>query len=83
MADLERGGILHRRDHISAEEIFDFYKRLPQFENVVWSQFEVRLKAHRTVCGVHDLCVIYVSLGPWSTRTKPACFLKKIPVPSK
>jgi hypothetical protein len=44
---LERDGILHRRDHISAEEIFDFYKRLPQFENVVWSQFEVRLKAHR------------------------------------
>ncbi len=47
MADLERGGILHRRDHISAEEIFDFYKRLPQFENVVWKQVSERL--HRSM----------------------------------
>ena len=47
MEDLEQGGILHKRDNISAEEAWYFYKTLPQFKEVVWSQFEARLKAHR------------------------------------
>jgi hypothetical protein len=47
MQDLEFGGILYQRENVSAEEAWDFYKTLPQFEKVVWSQFEVRLKAHR------------------------------------
>jgi hypothetical protein len=45
---LEPGGIPHRRDHISEAEVWEFYKTLPQFNNVVESQFEVRLKDHRT-----------------------------------
>ncbi len=47
MQDLEFGGILYQRDNISAEEIWEFYKSLPQFEKVVFSQFEARLKVHR------------------------------------
>ena len=47
MEDLEQGGILHKRDNISTEEAWNFYKTLPQFKEVIWSQFEVRLKAHR------------------------------------
>jgi hypothetical protein len=34
--------------------IWDFYKRLPQFEKIVWSQFEVRLKAHRKQASERD-----------------------------
>lgn len=45
--DLEPGGILYQRDYIPATDIWDFYKALPQFKKVVYSQFETRLKDHR------------------------------------
>lgn len=47
MEDLEPGGILHQRENISAADVWEFYKSFPQFEKVVWSQFEERFKDHR------------------------------------
>ena len=47
LEDLEPGGILDGQDGLSAEDAFRFYKKMPEFEEVVFSQFEVRLKAHR------------------------------------
>jgi hypothetical protein len=48
LSDLEPGDILHRQDRILEAEVWEFYKTLPQFNNVVDSQFVVRLKDHRT-----------------------------------
>jgi hypothetical protein len=48
MEDLQPGGPLYQRDHITAEELFLWYKRLPAFENVVIDQFKARLKDHRS-----------------------------------
>ena len=47
LEDLEPGGILHGRDHVSPEHVFPFYKTLTEFEKIVFSQFEERLKGHR------------------------------------
>ena len=49
MQDLRPGGPLYLREHISAEEIFPWYKRLPAFEDVVFDQFKDCLKDHRKV----------------------------------
>ena len=46
MQDLRPGGPLYLREHIPAEEIFPWYKRLPAFEDVVFDQFKDRLKGH-------------------------------------
>jgi hypothetical protein len=51
LQDLEPGGILYQRDNISEEEAWEFYKQLPQFDEVVWSQFQARLKDHRKQAG--------------------------------
>jgi hypothetical protein len=45
--DLEPGGPLFGKEHISAEEAFSFYSTLPEFRNVVFDQFKERLEAHR------------------------------------
>jgi hypothetical protein len=37
MEDLERGGIIYQRENIPAEEIWEFYKTLPQFEKRLFS----------------------------------------------
>ena len=47
MEDLEPGGILDGRGGLSAADAFRFYKAMPEFEKVVFSQFEARLKTHR------------------------------------
>ena len=47
MDDLEPGGMLYQRDNIKAADIFPFYKKLPQFHNVVLDQFQTRLRDHR------------------------------------
>ena len=41
-------GILFGKDNVPAEEVWEFYKKQPGFENVVFSQFKERLKDHRT-----------------------------------
>ena len=45
--DLRPGGPLYQRNNIPAEEIFPWYKKLPAFETVVFSQFKERLKDHQ------------------------------------
>ena len=41
-------GILFRKDHITPEQAWEFYKEQPGFKNeVVFSQFKERLKGHR------------------------------------
>jgi hypothetical protein len=45
--DLEPGGLLFEKDDVSAEEAFGFYRTLPEFASVVFSQFKERLEAHR------------------------------------
>jgi hypothetical protein len=45
--DLRPGGPLYQRDNITAEEIFPWYKQLPAFADVVFDQFQARLKDHR------------------------------------
>jgi hypothetical protein len=52
LEDLEPDGVLHGQDHLSADDLFGFYKRLPEFEMVVFSQFEERLKANRQTTGM-------------------------------
>jgi hypothetical protein len=47
MEDLRPGRPLYLRNNIPAEDIFPWYKQLPAFEKVVFSQFEARLKDHR------------------------------------
>ena len=47
MQDLGPGGPLHNRDHISAEDIFPWYKRTPAFDDVVFDQYKARLKDYR------------------------------------
>ena len=47
LGDLEPGGMLVGMDHVSAEEVFDFYKKMPEFVGVVLSQFKIRLADHR------------------------------------
>jgi hypothetical protein len=51
LEDLEPGGILNGLDHLSATDVWEFYRKLPQFELVVFSQFEERLKCHREQAG--------------------------------
>ena len=45
--DLEPGGLLIDMDHLPAASIFEFYKKLPEFEDVCFAQFKDRLKDHR------------------------------------
>jgi hypothetical protein len=45
--DLKRGGFLFGKDEMSATEAFAHYSTLPEFSNVVFSQFKERLKTHR------------------------------------
>ena len=45
--DLEPGGLLIDMDHVPAAFIFEFYKKLPEFEDVCFAQFKDRLKDHR------------------------------------
>jgi len=51
LEDLEPGGVLHGRDHLSATEVWKFYKNLPEFQKIVFNQFEERLKDHRQQAG--------------------------------
>jgi hypothetical protein len=50
--DLEPDGYLFGKDHISAEVLWQFYRKLPQFQLVVFSQFKARLKDHRQQASV-------------------------------
>jgi hypothetical protein len=45
--DLEPGGILNDMDHLPAAFIFEYYKKMPEFEDVCFEQFMDRLKDHR------------------------------------
>ena len=45
--DLKAGGFLFQRDYLSAEDAYRHYSLLPEFEFVVFSQFENRLEFHR------------------------------------
>jgi hypothetical protein len=54
LEDLEPGGILYGRDDVTAERAFTYYKTLPEFENIVFSQFEARLKGHRKQVSSND-----------------------------
>ena len=47
LEDLEPGGWLDGQDDLLPLEIFQFYKLFPEFEKVVFDQFEKRLKDHR------------------------------------
>jgi hypothetical protein len=47
LQDLEPGGLLNEMDHVPAEEVFNFYKDSPGFENVTFDQFKDRLSDHR------------------------------------
>ena len=47
MEDLRPGGPLCLRDNIPAEDIFPWHEQLPEFEKVVFGQFEARLKDRR------------------------------------
>jgi hypothetical protein len=47
LEDLESGGILHGYDKLSAEEVWQYYKTLPEFKNIALTQFKARLEDHR------------------------------------
>ena len=47
LRDLEPGGYMIEMDHVSAEDLFDWYKKMPEFEDVVFQQFKERLADHR------------------------------------
>jgi hypothetical protein len=47
LEDLEPGGKLHQEDHVPVEIVWDLYKLYPEFKDVVYSQFKVRLEDHR------------------------------------
>jgi hypothetical protein len=47
LRDLEPGGYLVEMNHVSAEDLFDWYKKMPEFEEVVLRQFKDRLGDHR------------------------------------
>jgi hypothetical protein len=47
LRDLEPGGLLVDLDHVAAEDLFDFYNNMEEFQNVVLSQFKERLQGHR------------------------------------
>jgi hypothetical protein len=47
LEDLEPGGLLDGFGHLSEADVWHFYKERPEFKNVVFSQFEARLKDHR------------------------------------
>ena len=47
LGDLEPGGLLVDLDHVKAEEIFGYYKKMVEFEKVVFGQFKARLSGHR------------------------------------
>ena len=53
LEDLSPGGILFQKDHVTAQEAWSFYKNERGFENVVFSQFEARLKGHRQQVNKH------------------------------
>jgi hypothetical protein len=38
-------------DHVSAEDLFDWYKKMPEFEKVVLGQFKARLADHQRQSG--------------------------------
>jgi hypothetical protein len=40
-------GILFGKDHVAPVEVWEFYKKQEGFQNVVFDQFQERLKAHR------------------------------------
>jgi hypothetical protein len=46
LEDLEPDDILHQQDGVSAKEVFEYYSLFPEFEGIVFSQFEARLKDH-------------------------------------
>ena len=48
LEDLEPGGILDGRGGLSAADAFRFYKAMPEFEKVVFSQFKACLETHCT-----------------------------------
>jgi hypothetical protein len=45
--DLQPGGYLFDKDDISAEVAYEHYVTMPEFANVVFSQFKFQLAAHR------------------------------------
>lgn len=47
LRDLMPGGALDGMDNVKAEDVFNYYKRFPEFEHVVLSQFQERLHDHR------------------------------------
>ena len=47
LRDLEPGGYMIGMDHVSAEDLFDWYKKMPEFEDVVFQQFKERLADHQ------------------------------------
>lgn len=47
LRDLLPDGALHGMDDVDPKVVFRYYKRFPEFENVVLSQFTARLQDHR------------------------------------
>jgi len=47
LEDLEPGGALYQQLHLSDTDIFEFYQLLPEFHDVVWSQFKERMTGYR------------------------------------
>jgi hypothetical protein len=52
LEDLEPGGLLDGMGQLSEADVWEFYRTLPEFNKVVFSQFQARLKDHRTQSGV-------------------------------
>ncbi|KAL7575728.1 hypothetical protein ACA910_003062 [Epithemia clementina (nom. ined.)] len=51
MGDLEPGGMLKGLDYVEAKVVFEFYKQVPEFADVVLGQFKERLADHRKQAG--------------------------------
>ena len=51
LQDLEPEGILDGRDDLSAFDVWQYYKNLPEFGNVCFNQFQERLTTHRQQAG--------------------------------
>jgi hypothetical protein len=47
LCDLEPSGYLVEMDHVLAEDLFDWYQKMPEFEKVVFKQFKDCLADHR------------------------------------
>ncbi|KAL7572471.1 hypothetical protein ACA910_000299 [Epithemia clementina (nom. ined.)] len=51
VGDLEPGGMLEGMDYVEAKVVFEFYKQVPEFADVVLGQFKERLADHRKQAG--------------------------------